>query len=312
MPGEQTFPVLPYPLPLQRLKADLALLLASVIWGSAFVAQRIVAPGTSILLFNGLRFLLAGALLLIVARLLNRKNFFKILASKTTGRGILIAGILLFGGASFQQFGLRYTTAGNAGFITGLYVVIIPLIQAAIIKRPPPLLIWIAAGCAAVGLFLLSTQGRWIIQFGDFLELIGAFFWSLHVLWIGQMAQTIPLLHLAIGQYIVCGVFSTCLGLVVEPGQLGSLNDAIWAILYTGIFSVAIGYTLQIVGQKVAPPADAAILMSMEAVFAALSGWLFLQETLSITQIIGCSIMLAGMLIAQGDMIRKYKSKAPG
>jgi drug/metabolite transporter (DMT)-like permease len=198
-----------------------------------------------------------------------------------------------------QQAGLRYTTAGNAGFITGLYVVLIPVIQAVILKRPLRPTIWVAALLATVGLYLLSTGGRLSLKVGDLLELAGTIFWALHVIWIGHLVSQMEGLLIAAGQYLTCGIASIGLGLLIEPGQAYGVFGAGWAILYTGIISVGLGYTLQIYGQKVAPPADAAILLSMEAVFAALFGWLFLNEALNAIQLFGCGIMLAGMLLAQ-------------
>lgn len=294
------------PPPRQRFQADLTLLTVAVIWGSAFVVQRVVASITGFYLFNGLRFLLACFILFSLAPLLTRRSNIPIHRKKIFLPGIILAGILLAGGAAFQQAGLRFTTAGNAGFITGLYVIFIPLVQTIIFKQKTRPLVWLAVSLAIIGLFLLSTNGQLQVNKGDLLELVGALFWALHVIWIGRLVQQAQPLEIAIGQYLVCGLLSLILGLILESHQLVTISSAFWAILYTGIFSVAIGYTLQIIGQKYAPPADAAIILSLEAVFAAFFGWIFLQETLSLLQVSGCVAMLAGMLLSQLEVIRNY------
>ena len=285
----------------QRLLADLALLLTAIIWGSAFIFQRIAAPGSSVFLFNGLRFLIAALILLPLIWITRRRQPVQYSWNKADLIGIGIAGGLLAAGAAFQQAGLRTTTAANAGFITGLYVVFIPIIQAVLLRASPRPVIWVAAVCACIGLYLLSTGGSIEFKVGDALELVGAVFWAMHVLWIGHLVQRIPVLHLAFGQYLVCGIISTTMALMFEPALIAGIGQAGWAILYTGIISVGIGYTLQAAGQRFAPPADAAILLSSEAVFAALLGWLILDEALLPIQILGCMVMLAGMLLAQAD-----------
>jgi drug/metabolite transporter (DMT)-like permease len=296
---------------MKRLQADLILLSVSLIWGSAFVVQRIVAGNNSVFLFNGLRFFLAGLLLLPIVWLKSKNNRFTVSLRRQEIIGVGLAGLLLTCGAALQQAGLRYTTAGNAGFITGLYVVLIPIIQAVFLKRSPPIFIWIAALLSASGLFLLSTGGDLSINIGDLLELAGACFWALHVIWIGYMVRSVDGFQLAMGQYLVCGATSILLGLLIEPNQAKNITTAAWAIIYTGIISVGLGYTLQIFGQKVAPPADAAIILSLEAVFAALFGWIFLSEGLTVLQLVGCGIMLSGMLLAQASSMSE-RFKQPG
>jgi len=279
-----------------RLRADLTLLLVSVIWGSAFVAQRVAAQHMGVYLFNGLRFLL-GALILLPLALQRRQT--APLSRRGTLPWVLLAGGLIFTGASLQQLGMRYTTAGNAGFITGLYVVLIPVILAIGWRQPPRPVIWLAAALATIGLFLLSTSGRFTLALGDALELAGAFMWAFHVILIGWLVQRVSVPKLAVAQYLICGLLSLLFSLFVEANSLRGVSVAWWAVVYTGIFSIGIGYTLQAVGQKVAPPADAAILLSLEAVFAALAGWLILGEQLTSVQLVGCGLMLVGMILAQ-------------
>jgi drug/metabolite transporter (DMT)-like permease len=286
----------------RRLRADLTLLAVAIIWGSAFVVQRLAADQVGVWLFNGARFLLAALVLLPLAwrGVLRDKDSPGLARSSLPG--VILVGSMLVGGSAFQQAGLQYTTAGNAGFITGLYVVLIPFFQAFVWRQRPRPAIWVAAAMSVVGLFLLSTSGQMRLNRGDALVLVSAIFWALHVIFTGRMVQRMYVLHFVIGQYLVCGLFSLAIGMVVENGQLPSLIDQFWTVAYTGLISVGLGYTLQAVGQRVAPPADAAIILSLEAVFAAFSGWLFLNEMLSLIQMMGCAIMLAGMLLAQSDL----------
>ena len=179
-----------------RLKADLTLLLVALVWGSAFVAQRVAALSMGVYLFNGLRFLL-GVLVLLPLALRTRRDAAGFRASLP---GMLLAGLLLFGGTSLQQLGLRYTTAANAGFITGLYVVLVPLLLALLWRQPPRQAVWLAAILSAVGLFLLSTGGSFSLKIGDALELAGAFLWAFHVLCIGWLVQRAEVIHISVVQ----------------------------------------------------------------------------------------------------------------
>jgi drug/metabolite transporter (DMT)-like permease len=279
-----------------RLRADLLLLLVAIIWGSSFVVQRLAAQQANIYLFNGMRFLLGA---LVMAPFL----LFGAPARRQFHPGVLpwmaLAGFLLFAGSSLQQYGLRFTTAANAGFITGLYVVLIPLYLALVLRRPPSRVVWLAASMATLGLYLLSTNGSFTLAHGDIYELAGAAMWASHVLLIGWLVQRADVYPLAVIQYLACAILSLGLGWWLEPYQLRELSGIWWTVLYTGVFSISLGFTLQAVGQKVAPPADAAIILSCEAAFAALSGWILLDERLNAIQLAGCGLMLSGMILAQ-------------
>ena len=277
----------------ERLRADLTLLSVAVVWGSAFVVQRVAAAHLGPLFFNGIRFLLGALTLCTVVRGRWRTM------TRLEWRGGTLAGLLLFGAATLQQMGLQFTTAGKAGFITGLYVVLVPLFLAFGGWQRPHWSAGVASLLAAAGLFLLSAGGQLTLAPGDGLELVGAVLWALHVLLIGRLAGQVNTLRLALVQYLVCGALSTSLGLAIEFHTLAGLAVAWWAVAYGGIFSVGLGYTLQVIGQRATPATDAAIILSMEAVFAALFGWLFLDETLTTRQLAGCGLMLAGMLLAQ-------------
>lgn len=296
----------------QRWKADLALLFTALIWGSAFVVQRLAAVEAGVFYFNGLRFLVGALGLLPFALRSRRLKIARPLDPAAARRPalpwLLLAGLLLFAGGTFQQWGLVYTTAGNAGFITGLYVVLIPLILAVGWRRPPRPAAWLAALLAAAGLFLLSTGGRLALNPGDGLELVGAVLFALHVLLIGWLVEWLDVLALSAIQYAVCGLASLAFGFFLEAPSWGVLAANAWAVAYTGLISVGIGYTLQAYGQRLAPAADAAILLSLEAAFAALFGWLILDEHLLGLQLLGCGLMFAGMLLAQAPQFRRSLS----
>lgn len=289
-----------------RLKADATLLFVAALWGLAFVAQRTAAESSGVFLFNGLRFLLGVLFLLPFAW---RDGSLRWVSNwwRPGLRGTLVAGLLLFAAGSLQQMGLRFTTAGNAGFITGLYVVFIPIFLALGGKQNLRPAIWGASLMAAAGLFLLSTGGQMRLALGDALELVGAVMFALHVIWIGRMVQRVQVLPLAIGQYLVVGLLSLAIGVFTETSLPSVVSNSWLAILYTGIFSIGLGYTFQAVGQRTAPPADAAILLSMEAPIAAIFGWLLLDERLIAIQLLGCGLLLAGMLLAQVDSISAFR-----
>lgn len=288
----------------KRIVSDSALLFVAIIWGFAFVAQRIAAPQIGVFLFNAARFLLGALALSILAIVLKPQQLRFRSYTRSVRVGIVMAGVLLAAGSAFQQAGLRYTTAANAGFITGLYVVLIPIGLVVFFRQSMQLRIWLAALLATFGMYLLSTNGQMSVNPGDLLVLIGAVFWAMHVILIGNLVQKVDVLTLAIGQYVVCGLLNLVIGLGWEAATIPALISGWWTVVYTGLISVGLGYTLQIVGQRHAPPADAAIILSLEAVFAAIGGWIFLSETLTWIQVLGCVMMLCGMLVAQLDLIR--------
>ncbi len=284
----------------RTLKAELLLVLAAVIWGLAFVAQRLGMEHVGPFSYNGVRFAL-GALALLPLLWRNRRlippvgtrDWHPILA------GGLLAGLILFAGASLQQMGIVYTTAGKAGFITGLYVVIVPLLGL-LWGHHTPWSTWIGAGCAVAGLYLLTVADNLSLAEGDGLVLIGALFWAGHVLVIGWLSgRHIEPVLLAGLQFVVCAVLSLATAVVTEPITVSGLQGAALPILYGGLLSVGVAYTLQVIAQRDAPPSHAAIILSLETVFAALGGWWLLNEVLSGRGLAGCALMFAGMLLSQ-------------
>jgi len=283
---------------LTRIQADLLLLLTAAVWGSGFIAQRIAAPNMNIFYFNGGRFLLGALLLIPLIR-------FKFQIAKNKFFGIVLAGFLLFSAGGFQQAGMITTTAGNAGFITGLYVIFVPVFLWLFWRDKQKWNVWVAAFVAVMGMLLLSTGGAFKLAPGDRLELIGAILWALHVIVVGRTVQGMHPLQFAIGQFLVCAILNFGTGFITDPQGISQISSLWWTILYNGIASVAIGFTLQGVAQKYAPPTDAALILSMEAVFAAVFGFLFLSERFTAEQLIGGILVMAAILLAQANFHTK-------
>ncbi|MFH1981007.1 MAG: DMT family transporter [Pseudomonadota bacterium] len=300
------------------LKSNALLLITAAIWGFAFVAQRVGMEFVGPYTFNGVRFALGSlSLLPLLIMTANGKPDGPATAGpvpsvRLTILGGTAAGVALFLGASFQQVGLVHTTAGNAGFITGLYVVIVPILGL-IWRQRPDAGTWAGAILAAVGLYFLSVTASFTIAYGDVLELIGAFFWAGHVHIIGWLSRRIHPLRIAFIQFATCSVLSLATAVFLETITWAGIQAALIPILYGGLMSVGIAYTLQVVAQKDAHPAHAAIILSLEAVFAAIGGWLLLGEVLSARGITGCGLMLVGMLLSQmGPMLLRKKQATSG
>jgi drug/metabolite transporter (DMT)-like permease len=273
-----------------RLKADITLFIIAIIWGSAFVAQRVAGQLGSVYLFNGARYILAGLVVLPFVRLktsMPREQF----------KWMFIAGFLLFIAAALQQAGMLYTTAGNAGFITSLYVVLVPFIVLIGWREKPHWLSVVAVGMAGAGAYLLSTGGQFEVRRGDALELVGALFWALHVVMLGKFASRFDPMSFSVGQLLVCGILNLVLGIFVEqPIFTWPLAGA---AVYTAVMSLGLCYTLQVWAQRHTPPSDAALILSLESVFAVLAGWLVLNELLSHIQIAGCLLIFLAVGLSQ-------------
>jgi drug/metabolite transporter (DMT)-like permease len=285
------------------LRADLLMIITAMIWGSAFVAQRLGMDSIGPFLYSGLRFGLAALILLPVLRWLETRSSNSTRApleplNRQLLRGGVLMGLALALGINLQQVGLLFTSVTNSGFITGLYVIIVPLLGL-FIGHKTGLGIWLGASLAVVGMFLLSVGDGFVVASGDWLQLAGAFVWGVHVLLVGFFASRHDPLRLALVQFITCAVISSLLALIFEEIQWQSIIAAGPAILYGGVFGVAIGFTLQVVAQKDAIASHAAIILSLEAVFAAIAGALLLGETLELRGYFGCALMFAGMLLAQ-------------
>jgi len=284
------------------MKSNLLLLLAAFIWGFAFVAQRAGMEFLGPFTFNAARFTL-GSLSLIPFLIVSKKKKFEKetilpLNDKKLLYGGLAAGILLFLGATFQQTGLVYTNAGKGGFITGFYIILVPILGL-FVKQKTALSTWIGALVAIVGLYFLGVDSKLDINPGDVLVFIGTFFWAIQILVIGYYSAKVDSFQLAFSQFVVCAILSFVVAIFTETIALQNILSAYLPILYAGFFSVGIAFTIQVVAQREAHPANAAIIMSLEAVFAVLGGWLILNESIPLRGLFGCLLMLIGMILSQ-------------
>jgi drug/metabolite transporter (DMT)-like permease len=291
------------------LRYELLLLMVSAIWGFAFAAQQIgMAKGLGPMTFNALRFTLGCLVLVpvIVWRKRTRRG------ARDAGRipfvSCAAAGLILFAAAGFQQVGLLYTSSANSGFITGFYILFVPLIGM-LFRHKAPSSLWGAVLVCLIGLYLLSVADDFAVSKGDLLTLICAVLWACQILVIGHVAGKADPIQIAWVQFAICAVLSAVAGLVFEDCNLGQIRAASGAIAYAGIMSVGVAYTLQVVCQKRCPPAPAAVIMSLEAVFAALAGYLVLGQTLTGRAMVGCGLILCGVLIAQLTPLQKNQSE---
>ncbi len=319
----------------KALRADVLLLLTALLWGFGFVAQRSGMRFVGPFSYNGIRFIVGAVSLLPLC-------FFRAVKGleEHSRQGILadslLAGTVLFFGVIIQQIGILFTTAGNAGFLTGLYVVLVPVIGVCM-KRKTGAFTWIGAVITLVGIYFISGGGKLsTVNAGDLIIIISAFFWAAHVLVIDRLVQKNDPILLSIGQFVVCGVFCLLGAFTLEPNIRGFLSttapqllaqsefawktlpdlvsglgrlstadliDMLIPILYGGLIAVGIAYTLQVVAQKDAPPAHTTIILCFEGSFAVLGGVLLLNEPLVAHSLIGFVFMLAGMLLSQWDAI---------
>ncbi len=283
----------------QALRADILMLITAMIWGSAFVAQRVGMDNIGPFLFTGLRFAL-GAIVLLPLLLHQGRGAAR--HEPFLQRGLLLGGLCmglaLTIGINLQQVGLLFTSVTNSGFITGLYVIVVPLLGL-VIGQKTGMGTWLGAVLAVVGMALLSIDENFQIASGDWIQLAGAFVWGVHVLLVSFFVGRHDAIRLAFLQFVTCAVISLVLAAVFEQASLHSIWLAAPALIYGGMFAVGVGYTLQVVAQKHAIASHAAIILSLEAVFAALGGALLLGESLSLRGYFGCALMFVGMLAAQ-------------
>jgi drug/metabolite transporter (DMT)-like permease len=291
-----------------RWTSSSLLFLAAAIWGFAFVAQRAGMEHVGPFTFNAVRFALGGVVLVpFIARRRERGPAPDEMGAVSGRRlllvGGILAGIVLFAGASMQQLGIVTTTAGKAGFITGLYVIIVPLLGLFWGQRAG-IEIWLGAILAVVGLYLLSMTGRFLISTGDLFVLLGAFAWAGHVHIIGWLSPRTDPIKIAFLQFMTCSLLSFAAAAILETVTIRGIHAAAIPILYAGLVSSGVAYTIQVIAQRQVRPAHAAIILSLEAVFAVMGGWLLLSEILTLRELFGCALMLGGMLLSQAEIYR--------
>ena len=295
------------------MTANLLLLLTAAIWGFGFVAQVLGMNYLGPFAFIGARFLLGALSLLPVIWYLQRHQ-----GPERPNTGYLlfascVLGTILFVASSFQQVGLLYTTASNAGFITGMYMIFVPIFGL-MLGMATGLITWCGCLIAALGLYLLGVDDQYQMGYGDLLQLAGASIWALHILAIDHFTKHAPGLLLAGGQFVICAVLGILVSVTLgnETTSVEQLMSAGPTLVYAGIITVGVAYTLQVIAQAKANPVHAGIILSLEAVFGAIGGYLILDEWLNARQLSGCGLMLLGMMLSQLASGESKAGEAPG
>ena len=299
---------------MKQLKGDLILLITAIIWGTSFVSQKLGMNYIEPFTFGASRFLL-GAIVLIPVIIIFDKMSKKSISSnkgndqlnnhqkvKFRKKDLIIGGILcgsaLFFGASFQQWGIMGTTAGKAGFITALYIVLVPIFGLFMNKKVN-LLTWFGVALAIFGLYLLTIQKDFTLEKGDALVLVGTVFWALQIIFVDMFVDKVEGLKLSCIQFVTAGILSAIAAFIFETPEIGAIIEGSVVIIYTAVMVVGVAYTLQIIGQKYTSPTAAAIIMSLESVFAVISGAIFLGESMNAKEMLGCFIMFVAVVITQ-------------
>lgn len=289
---------------MKQFRGALLLTLTALIWGTAFVAQSLGMDYLGPFTFNGVRnFVAAVGLLPVIAFLRRRQGKAEACGAAANSRktlwvGGVLCGLALGVASSLQQIGIQFTTVGKAGFLTALYIVIVPLLGL-LLKKRVALPVWVSVVIAAAGTYLLSIQEDFTIAAGDLFVILCAVCFSVHILLVDRFSPSVNGVELSCIQFLVAGVFSTIVAFVVETPNVQDILRSWGPILYTGLISSGVGYTLQILGQKNTPPAVASLIMSLESVFAALSGWLLLGQGMTGREAVGCALVFAAVVLAQ-------------
>lgn len=283
-----------------RLRGSLALLAATVIWGSAFIAQSVGMDHIGPMTFQAARCGLGAVFLLPIIFIFDKdkRNYFRSWANPKLWRTGILCGCALFVAAGLQQVGLVYTTAGKAGFITAMYIVLVPILGL-FLRKKTPIAVWFSVILAVAGLYLLSCAGASDINIGDILMLGGALGFAVQITLIDSLAGDLDGLRLNCIQALVCSALSALVMAFTETPSLSDIAACALPIAYAGILSMGVAYSLQIVGQKHLPPTPASLIMSLESVFAALCGWLLLDEQMSPAELCGCGLVFAAVILSQ-------------
>lgn len=298
----------------KKIIGNIMLFLTAFIWGTAFVAQRVGMDHIEPFTFNTARYLPAFLVLIPIILFMDNR---RIKAAREAGtytpptpeekkqenKKILLGGcacgVVLFTASSFQQIGLVYTAAGKAGFITALYIVLVPIFGLLFLHKKTSWLTWLGVVVATIGLYLLCVKEGFSIARGDFLLLIGAIFFAWHILVCDHFSAQSDPVKLSFVQFFTCFVLGTIAALIFETPTWAGIMECAFPIIYCGVFSAGVGYTLQMVAQKDTDPTVASIILSLESVFGALGGFVILHEILSFRELAGCIIMFAAVILAQ-------------
>ena len=287
-------------------KNFILLFLTALIWGVAFVAQSVAMDYIGPYTFNAVRSLLGGIVLVPCVFFFGRKKKTGKNPAGTTAYdhprdmviGGLLCGIMLFLSTTLQQVGIQYTTVAKAGFITALYIILVPILGI-FLKKRVSFQIWISVVIAIIGLYLLCMKGSFYLGQGDFLVLICSLCFALHILVIDHFTDKVSGVKLSCIQFFVSGLLSSILMLLFEEPVLSEILAAWLPIVYGGVFSSGIAYTLQIIGQKGTDPTIASLILSLESVVSVLAGWILLGQALSPREILGCLLMFGAIILAQ-------------
>ena len=284
-----------------KAKNAFMLILTAFIWGTAFVAQSVGMDYLGPFTFNGVRSMIGGIALLPCIVILQKINGSSEPVSGTRKdliTGGIACGLLLFVASSLQQIGIQYTSAGKAGFITAFYIVIVPVLGV-FLKKKIGWKVWIAVAMALAGLYFLCMTEKLTVGKGDILIFLCAIVFSLHILVIDYFSPRVDGVKMSCIQFFVCGAASLLPMFLTETPKIGAMVNAWMPLLYAGVLSCGVAYTLQIVGQKNVNPAIASLILSLESCFSVLAGWVVLGERLSVREYVGCILMFAAIILAQ-------------
>lgn len=296
----------------KQIKSNACLLGTAIIWGFAFVAQKDGMNSIGPFLYSAIRMLIGSATLAVMFivgdRIKGKIHTEKTpVSKKTLLTGGVIAGIVMFFAANLQQVGLVYTNAGKTAFITALYILLVPVIGV-FLKHQTNINNWIGAVIGAMGLYFLCVTTQFTVAAGDIIVFIGAFGWAVHILVVDHFAPKVDIIRLMCIQFLISGILSLIVAILTEEIILSDILSCSSGLLYTGIMSTALAFTLQGIGQKNANPTTASILLSTESFFGAVCGFIFLHEVMSGRELIGCILMLIAVILAQLPSKQKVKN----
>ena len=282
---------------MEKKLSSTLLMVAAFIWGTAFVAQTSGMKTMGPFTFTAIRLLLGGFAILPFAIFYIRK------ANYLNRNSIILLsnmGLALLVGALFQQFALLYTNVANVAFLTALYVPIVPLIYFIYYKKPLSKLIFLSAALCILGVWFLTKRDLQFGSVGDFLSIIGAFFWSIHIILISKSSEMKlePVITASL-HILFAGFVGLFLAIFIEKPSILNIKGGAFELLYTGILSIGLGFTLQTIAQKYSPPSNTAILLSIESVFASIAAFIILGQILDFNSIIGCTLILIGVIISE-------------